>query len=155
LNIRILFATETGNAETLAEDLEGHLGPSHDVSVCSLADPAAILPEHDLVLIISSTHGEGEMPKAAQSFCDALTSGSLSMRELKFAVFGLGDSHYSETFARGGALLGQHIIAGDGIQVLALEIHDASGDEFMDDQAKPWADRVVQTVADRASALGQ
>lgn len=147
MEIAILFASETGNAETLAEDLKSELAVAHDVSVCSLAAFDAGAPvKGDLMLIITSTHGDGELPAAAQTFHDVLGPTGSCLSGRRFAVFGLGDRQFTETFGRASMIVEQRIMANGGLCVLDREVHDASGDAFMDDQAKAWCKRAIHAV---------
>ena len=53
------------------------------------------------VLICSSTYGQGDVPDNAQDFYKKL-EGYLQISHIKYAVFGLGDMTYRDTFAYGG-----------------------------------------------------
>jgi sulfite reductase alpha subunit-like flavoprotein len=151
VNIRILYATETGNAETLAEDLTAYLEARHNVSMAGLEtfEPAA--GGADVLLIVTSTYGDGELPKAARHFYDALGPRGSSLAGQRFSVFGLGDRQYAGTFGQAARLVEQRIIEHGGIPVCGHEVHDASGPEFMDDQARSWCDRVLE-IFDAATA---
>ena len=147
MNIAILYATETGSAETLAEDLAADLQAEHEVSVRSLADfEADRLADADLMLVVTSTYGDGELPKAAQVFYDALAAPGSRLAGRRFAVFGLGDRQYADTFGQASRLIEQRILEHGGVRVIEREVHDASGPEFMDDQAKQWCERVLERL---------
>ena len=103
MNIHVLYGTETGNAEMVADDIVDALSAdvsieSFDMSKCSVADLSADV----FYFIVCSTYGDGELPQSAQPFFDALNSQRPDLSGLRFAVFGLGDSFY-ETFNRGAA----------------------------------------------------
>ena len=145
--ISILYATETGSAETLAEDLAADLRDEHEVSVCCLAEFEAGGHEAaELLLVITSTYGDGELPRAAQAFYDALAVPGSRLKGRRFAVFGLGDRQYADTFGQASRLIEQRIIEHGGVRVLEREVHDASGPEFMDDQAREWCERVLKQM---------
>ena len=149
MKIAILFATETGNAETLAEDLASELAGAHDAAVSSLADFDPTDPRPDLLLVISSTYGEGELPAMAQTFCAAIGEGGDRLAGQPFAVFGLGDRQYGATFGAASGLIEQRLLAHGAVRVCEREVHDASGDAFMDDQAKDWCRRAVAAAEAR------
>ena len=95
--LTILYGSQTGNAEAVAQDLgkrwQSGLGR---VNVHSLGRYRLNrLRQESRVLIIISTHGEGDPPDSALAFCNALSSeGAPQFPDLGFAVVGLGDSSY-------------------------------------------------------------
>lgn len=146
MKIRILFATETGSAETLAEDLLEHVAKDHEASVASLDDPQALAGGADVLVLITSTYGDGELPRAAQAFYDRLAEAGSDVAGRPFAVFGLGDRQYADTFGQASRLIEQRMIEQGAVRVCEREVHDASGPEFMDDQAKQWIERVLDAL---------
>ena len=97
--IAILYATVSGNAETLARLAGEHLqATSRAFEVHNVADfPAGRLREMDTALIIASTWGEGAPPPDAVEFCASLEHpGTLRLPHLRFAVFALGSSNYKD-----------------------------------------------------------
>ena len=95
--IKIIFGTETGNSESLAKQTAKRLqAQGHQVSVVDMEDyTAADLSAEQVLLVITSTYGEGEPPANAEDFFDELMDwqGS-SLAHLKFSVCALGDSDY-------------------------------------------------------------
>ena len=95
--IKIVFGTETGNSESLAKQTAKRLqAQGHQVSVVDMEDyTAADLSAEQVLLVITSTYGEGEPPANAEDFFDELMDwqGS-SLAHLKFSVCALGDSDY-------------------------------------------------------------
>lgn len=144
MNITVLFGTETGNTEMLAEDLQSHLEGDHDVDISNLSDfsPADFTSER-FYLVLCSTYGDGELPASAQPFADALTSESPDLSGTHFAMFGLGDSEYSETHHHGSQQLLEMLVERGAVQVGEKATHDASGADMADDLALPWADEVI------------
>ena len=74
-----------------------------DVSVTNLSevDPADLVPG-TLYLIVCSTYGDGELPASAKPFGARMQSARPDLTGIHFAVFGMGDSEYPETFNGGG-----------------------------------------------------
>jgi MioC protein len=139
MKIAILYGTETGNAEMLAEDIAAHLA-DHDVTVTNLADtdPGDFDPDV-LHLIVTSTYGDGELPASARLFAERMAAASPDLAGVHFAVFGMGDSEYPETFNFGGKRI-EEMMTASGARMLGARVtHDASGSDL----AMPWADDVV------------
>ncbi|MEM1345344.1 MAG: sulfite reductase subunit alpha [Pseudomonadota bacterium] len=103
----ILFGTQTGNAEAVANDAaamartkgyEPRVADLNDIDMDRLAGM------DDLIVVIS-TYGEGEMPDNAQLFWDALSAPTAPrLEKLNFGVLALGDTSY-EHFCQAGKLI--------------------------------------------------
>lgn len=150
MNITVLYGTETGNAEMLAEDVAAHLEGDHEVACTNLSDfgPADFAAEQ-FYLVICSTYGDGELPASAKPFAEAMATAKPDLSGIHFAIFGLGDSEYDETHNFGSRIVAE-ILAGQGAtQVGDRVIHDASGPDMADDLAMDWADTVVELARER------
>ena len=105
--IHILFGTQTGNAEDLANEA-GALAKTrgYDPKVDELD---AVQMDHlaemkDLIIVIS-TYGEGEMPDNAGIFWEALSAETAPRLEyLRYGVLALGDTSYDQ-FCQAGKLI--------------------------------------------------
>lgn len=153
MKITILYGTETGNAEMLAEDVAAHLEGAHEVHCANLADtdPAA-LDRGAFHLVICSTYGDGELPASAQPFAEALAAKSPDLSAIRFAAFGLGDREYPDTFNGGSAEICRILTAHGARQVGDRVVHDASGPDMPEDLALPWAEAVVAKAEALAGA---
>ena len=149
MNITLLYGTETGNAEMLAEDIAASLEAEHEVDCRNLSDFGAIEfdPER-LYVIVCSTYGEGDLPASARPFAEALQSASPSLDGIHFAIFGLGDSEYDDTFNHGSNRLAELLSAHGAMQLGERLTHDASSGDMAEDIALPWAGEII-AMADR------
>lgn len=144
MKISILFGTETGNAEMLAEDIHTHLEDSHDVTCRNLADiDPAEMDDNALAVIVCSTYGDGELPASARPFAEKLDAGSHELSAVRFAIFGLGDGDYADTFTHGSKKLAEKLQSKGAVQVGERLTHDASSGELPEDLALPWIDEVL------------
>ncbi len=93
----ILFGSETGNAEGLAEQLV-EKASAKGFNVCledMMSYDFAKLEQEKLLFIVVSTQGEGDPPLSAIKLHKFLGSGDAPRLEnLEFAIFALGDSSY-------------------------------------------------------------
>ncbi|MEO0382622.1 MAG: flavodoxin domain-containing protein [Pseudomonadota bacterium] len=152
MKISVLYGTETGNAEMLAEDMMAELESDHDVDCKNLSDmqPGAFDPDV-FYLLVCSTYGDGELPASAQPFSHAMLSEKPDLCAIHFAVFGLGDMEYAETFNHGPKKLAELMTAHGAIQVGERAAHDASSSDLAEDFALPWAQQVVEQAAAQLS----
>lgn len=153
MKISILYGTETGNAEMLAEDIQAELENEHEVTCENLADvdPADLDPTC-LHLLVCSTYGDGELPASAQPFAEAVEAQKPDFSGIVFGIFGLGDSEYDETFNGGPKLLAELMIAHGAAQIGERIAHDASGPDLAEDLAFPWAEQIVADAEERLGA---
>ena len=93
----ILFASDNGNAESLAKRL-GNRGKARGLKTMVIAMddyPLEDLPGEENVVMISSTAGQGEFPQNGRAFWDAIKENTeLDLSTINYTVFALGDSHY-------------------------------------------------------------
>ena len=107
INLDILFGTQTGNSEAIAEDMSKIANDAgFKTNVNSLDNITMdILGNMENVAIITSTYGEGEMPDNAQLFWDALSANTApNLSNIKYSVLALGDTGYEE-FCHAGKLI--------------------------------------------------
>ncbi|SMN20086.1 similar to Saccharomyces cerevisiae YJR137C MET5 Sulfite reductase beta subunit, involved in amino acid biosynthesis, transcription repressed by methionine [Maudiozyma saulgeensis] len=95
--LKIYYASDGGNASNVANRLSTRgVARGLKASVLSMEDIIIddLSGENNIVLI-TSTAGQGEFPQDGKSFWEQLKSvGQLDLSNLKFSVFGLGDSQY-------------------------------------------------------------
>ncbi|MEM6304986.1 MAG: sulfite reductase subunit alpha [Pseudomonadota bacterium] len=106
-HLDIIYGTQTGNAETLAEEAasvartKGFTPRVAEMDEIEMDHLAAM----QNLLVVVSTYGEGEMPDNAHQFWDALSSTTAPRLEaLNYGVLALGDTSYDE-FCQAGKLV--------------------------------------------------
>ena len=107
LKLNILFGTETGNAEGVAEDLSKVATDNGFKTKVDALDDVSIdqFSAMKNVAIITSTYGEGEMPGNAQLFWESLSSETVpKLNSMNYSVLALGDTSYDE-FCHAGKLI--------------------------------------------------
>lgn len=105
--LHILFGSQTGNAEALAQSA------AKSARAQGLVPVVQGLGEVDIevfaamrhVLVITSTYGEGEMPDNAQLFWQAISASTAPrLEQMHFAVLAIGDTGY-DGFCQAGKFI--------------------------------------------------
>ncbi|GAB3037382.1 assimilatory sulfite reductase (NADPH) flavoprotein subunit [Bowmanella dokdonensis] len=102
--LTILYGSQTGNAKSVAEEYRDYAqGAGLVAELFNMADyKAKKLKDETHLVIIVSTHGEGEAPDDAVELHEFIASKKApKLPALKYAVVGLGDSSY-EFFCQTG-----------------------------------------------------
>ncbi len=94
----ILYGSESGNGQSVAEALAGTLdqrGLQHTLINMSDYNPKTLKKESNVIVVVS-THGEGDPPEDAEEFYEFLMSQRApKLAGLSYAVLALGDSSYA------------------------------------------------------------
>jgi sulfite reductase (NADPH) flavoprotein alpha-component len=148
--VTILFGSETGNGKDLARSLaDAAAARGVEARIADMGDyrTRALKDEQDL-LVITSTHGEGDPPQTALDFFEFLDSRKApKLREMRFAVLGLGDSTYEHYC--GAARRIDERLAQLGAQRLTDRVEC---DVDYDDDAATWIEAVVGQLATQEQA---
>jgi sulfite reductase (NADPH) flavoprotein alpha-component len=144
--ITILYASQTGNAQSIARQLETEYQASGiNTRLISSADyRGRDLAKEKYLLLVISTQGEGETPESAFELQQFLFGPKApQLKQLNYAVFGLGDSSYPD-FCQAGKDFDQRL-EDLGAQRL-LDRVDADVD--FDESASEWRATVIQQSHD-------
>ena len=110
-HIHLVIGSTLGAAEYVAEHLaeqlaaQGHMTASHNPA---RLDELALEAEA-IILVVTSTHGAGEIPDNLQPFAAELAERKPDLGAYRFAVVALGDSNY-DTFCAGGKQMEQLLL---------------------------------------------
>ena len=142
--VTVLFGTESGGAELVADDLRRHLAARADVVLVDMADTAPEeLDTARLHLVVCSTYGDGEVPTSARPFQRALEETGIDLGGLRYAMFGLGDRSYAKTYSRGSELIDEGLSLRGARRFGEYGRHDAGGQSELAEAAREWADGVL------------
>ena len=143
--LTILYGSETGTALSLGETLAQEatkLGLA--ATAIDMADykPATLKQEQDL-LVITSTHGEGEPPQPALGFFEFIDGRKAPRLDgMRYAVLALGDSTY-EFYCEAGKTLDRRF---EELGATRLEARiDCDVDQI--GHGHSWATRLLETLA--------
>jgi sulfite reductase (NADPH) flavoprotein alpha-component len=96
-SLTILYGSQTGNAKSVAQEYKAKLDALNvPAKIASMADyKQKQLKTESHVVVIVSTHGEGEAPDDAVALHSFLAGKKApKLNDLNFAVLGLGDTSY-------------------------------------------------------------
>jgi len=143
--VTVLYGSETGNAQMLAEEMVGKLENKElKVKLSALDDfkPKDLKKVEDL-LIITATHGEGDPPDNAISFYEVLHSRKApKLEDLRFSVLSLGDESY-EFFCQSGKDFDKRLeeLGGERLHTRV------DCDLDFEDPAAEWMEKVLAEMA--------
>lgn len=137
--VEVLVGTTLGGAEYVAEELINKLEQNGHQTNLYLTPQLDQLDPKALWLIVSSTHGAGDLPDNLQPFYQELLLSELNLQDCRYALCAIGDSSY-DTFCQGPEKLLQQLIAkGAKPYVDKIQI-DVQYDPIPEDPATAWLD---------------
>jgi MioC protein len=143
-HVVILFGTESGNSELVAEDIAEELASAAEVDVVDMTDfELDDFDTSNFYIVVCSTHGDGELPSGARPFHVALEAESPSLEGIRYAVFGLGDSSY-DTYSHGSEIIDEKLTELGATRVGVYGRHDASDGSLANDPAVEWSKSLVE-----------
>ncbi|OBA02737.1 sulfite reductase [NADPH] flavoprotein, alpha-component [Bacillus subtilis] len=144
--VTVLYGSQTGNAQGLAENAGKQLEQrGFQVTVSSMSDfkPNQLKKVNNLLIVVS-THGEGDPPDNALSFHEFLHGRRApKLEDLRFSVLALGDSSY-EFFCQTGKEFDQRLEELGGKRISPRVDCDLDYDE----PAAEWLESVLEGLSE-------
>lgn len=155
MKITVVYGTESGNSELIAEDLGAKLREVHEeVEVFDLQDfDPADMSVDTFYLVVCSTHGTGDLPDTALPFAEAFDAVLPDLTGVRYAMFGLGDTFYSGTYSQGSENLDRRFAAQGATRVGEYGRHDASSFDFASEVALAWMPGVLEAAGIQSAQL--
>lgn len=146
--ITIISASQTGNARRLAGSLRDDLlAAGLEVNLIGAGDyKFKQLVREKLLVVVASTHGEGEPPEEAVALYNYLLSKKVpALTHTEFAVFGLGDASY-EHFCKTGKDFDSRLAELGASRLLDR----VDADVEYQSAAREWRERLVSVLKAKA-----
>ena len=101
-HILIIVGTESGNARMCADHLNDHLpGQGHTVEVVEEAEAGGVdLADRDVVLVCTSTHGDGELPDNLIPLAGRLRAERPDLAHLRYGVIAREEAYLERKFGQ-------------------------------------------------------
>ena len=147
--VTVLYGSQTGNSERLAKELTRKLeSRGFRVTLSSMNDfKTNALKKVSLLLIIVSTHGEGDPPDNAVSFHEFLHSKRAPrLDDLYYSVLALGDTSY-EHFCKTGKDFDSRLEELGGKRLCPRVDCDVDFEE----PAGEWMEQVIKALHERTA----
>ena len=142
MKLDILYATQTGNAEEVAQNLstlaknKGFIVSINEMNYYTL-DQFRKLKN---VAIVTSTYGEGEVPEMGIEFWKELESSSIKISNLKYGLIALGDRSH-EIFCGAGKSISKKLDELDGNKI--IENLECDGDT---EGTQEWSNKFLEIL---------
>ncbi|KRX98318.1 tRNA wybutosine-synthesizing protein 1 -like protein, partial [Trichinella pseudospiralis] len=160
-DVKIFFASQSGNAQKLAYNLHSRLKSTFSTAVFDLQhyDPEGHLENEQAVCIfIVSTYVDGQCPEKCRWFFKWLEECVSDFRvqksilsNLRFAVFGLGDKAYRSTFNKVAINLSKHLLLLKANNILPLYLTEEDNFDHIQSDFFKWSLQLIKYLEDCSS----
>ncbi len=144
--VLILYGSETGTAESYARKTARRLNRNHPRVMALDEYDISQLSQEDLVLVVTSTFRDGDLPGNAQKFYARIQAQPQGIvNKLNFSVMALGSTVYSH-FCAAGVTLDRELARVGGNRVITMH----KGDEIKGqaDTFRQWLDLVARLLGE-------
>lgn len=139
-HIQLIIGTTMGGAEAVADELQERLqAAGHQCTETQAPEIGEILSVPTW-LIVTSTHGAGDLPDNLLPFEQALADPDLDLSGIRFALCGIGDSSY-DTFCGALDRLEPLLRSRGAAAVVDRIAIDVQANEIPEDQALNWLEQ--------------
>lgn len=155
--VTVLYGSQTGNAETLANELTTQLESAGVRARCvSMGDyRVRQLKKEQRLVVITSTHGEGDPPDNAIELHEYLAGRRApSLKGVQFAVLALGDTSY-EHFCQTGRDFDERLAALGAERLLDRVDCDVDYDEAAEEWSGQLCERLAAVAAEGGTESGE
>ncbi|AUG98785.1 FMN-binding protein MioC [Pectobacteriaceae bacterium CE70] len=136
-DITLISGSTLGSAEYVAEHLEELLKKKGFSTVMLHGPDLNEIPDNGLWLVVTSTHGAGDIPDNLQPLFEALEEQKPDLSQVRFGAIGIGSKEY-DTFC-GAIITVDHLLQDRGAKRIGdLLMIDITQHEIPEDPAEEW-----------------
>jgi MioC protein len=148
MKVTILVGTMTGTAQLCAQEMELALDDGETQVETLMMDglDASVFAGRSVVLVCTSTYGQGDVPDNARALYEHLKSARPDLSHVRYGVFGLGDRTYAETFNFGGKRFDEILAELGARRIGERHAHDASSGILPEETALEWCQQWLAKV---------
>lgn len=144
MNIDIVIGSVLGASEYVAEAVAAMVEDKGHSSTCHFTPSISDLNLDNLLIVVTSTHGAGDLPENIQPFARGLAAANLS--GLRAIIIGLGDSSY-DTFCKGSLTIEKIINEAGGNVLHPVFQIDVLHHPIPEDIAVEWLATKIDSIA--------
>ncbi|NWZ23505.1 NOS2 protein, partial [Asarcornis scutulata] len=151
--VTVIYATETGKSETLANNLCSLFSCAFNTKILCMDEyNISDLEKETLLLVVTSTFGNGDSPNNGKTLKNSLLTLKLLKKKIRYAVFGLGSTMYPEFCAFAHAI-DQKLAQLGASQLIPI----GEGDELngQEEAFHTWAVSAFKTACDIFNIRGK
>lgn len=143
VDVGIFVGSVYGNAQHVADQVQSLIeGKGHSVGVYT--DPTVDdFKQTKSVIFISSTTGQGDIPPNLEFFVSDLRDAFPLMEQKPFAVAGMGDSSYGDTFCGAGRQIFELLTELQGAPAAEMLEVDAIETLEPENEIVPWVEGLL------------
>lgn len=146
MKICIISGSTLGTSEYVAEHLEDVLKTQgFSTALFHGADYEDVIDEK-LWLIVSSTHGAGEIPDNLRPLFEQISQSNIDLSDLRFAVIGIGNSDY-DTFCYAAKHIEQILQEKSAVKLCDTLTIDVLNVDDPESYSEEWLPQFIQTLA--------
>lgn len=156
--IYILYGSQTGNAESIAQDLHAkcvECGVETRVEPLNAVKKADFVAEASFLAIVVSTTGNGDAPENADAWWRAVKLRSCSKEKFQgvpFSVLGLGDTNYDKFCYMGKSIDKRMVELGAS---RAVDLHCADEATNLHDVVEEWKVKILEVLTQVAKSASE
>ena len=94
-------------------------------------------------MIVCSTFGAGDLPASAEPFYKALQKNTPDLSAVQFAIFGLGDAAYTDSFGQGSEKIMNAMLERGAKMLGERVVFDVASGDMPEDAGFPWLREIV------------
>lgn len=145
-SVSIFAGSVYGNAQHVAEEVQTMLADEGVTSEVFTDPSTSDFTEAESVLVITSTTGQGDIPPNLEYFHSELRDTFPLMADKPFAVVGLGDSSYGDSYCGGGKQFFALLSELQGSPVSAMFEVDAMETLAPEEDVVPWVKSIMGSL---------